>query len=349
MSRVKFKFSSIQIIRATAAFAVAFFHIILGQKETDAANTLFFDFNGAWGVDLFFVISGFIMVYINRDTVPGRRAVGGFFFRRAIRIVPLYWFYTFIAFIAFPLLATFPSAPSLTALVKSLFFIPDNFPVLLVGWTLNYEIYFYLIFALTLFFPSRIRLFLLSLWLGGTCLAGFMSNPFEVYWSFNDLSFYSNPIVLEFLAGIYIGYFLLSEKYLPKWICWLLITVSVASYFVSSALVNDIEAYRAALWGLPSAFIVYSFLCLEHRGLKAPRFLEQLGDSSYSLYLSHLFVVMIIAFIWRNLGFEGYVSNGIYIVVSVIAVLAISELSYRYIEKPSFLLLNQLIKPISKS
>ena len=62
MSRVKFRFSSIQIVRATAAFAVAFFHIILGQKETDAANTLFFDFNGAWGVDLFFVISGFIMV-----------------------------------------------------------------------------------------------------------------------------------------------------------------------------------------------------------------------------------------------------------------------------------------------
>ena len=58
---------------------------------------------------------------------------------------------------------------------------------------------------------------------------------------------------------------------------------------------------------------------------------------------------MIIAFTWRNLGFEGYVSNGIYIVVSVIAVLAISELSYRYVEKPSLLFLNQLIKSISKS
>ena len=97
MTKARKNFSSIQGVRAIAAGAVAFFHIFSTQNRAYPDYALLANFEGAWGVDLFFVISGFVMMYISRDVSPGIDTAKSFMYRRLIRIVPLYWIYTFIS------------------------------------------------------------------------------------------------------------------------------------------------------------------------------------------------------------------------------------------------------------
>ena len=110
---------------------------------------------GAAGVDIFFVVSGFIMVVttMKRDMAPGE-----FLLHRIARIVPVYWVVTILLFAivmyGFKPVGIMRMQPDWLA--KSLLFIPFDRdgrvePIISVGWTLNYEMFFYLLFALGLF------------------------------------------------------------------------------------------------------------------------------------------------------------------------------------------------------
>ena len=145
------KIENIQVLRFIAAFSVMMVHLPV------------FKF-GAWGVDIFFVISGFIMMYITEHNNKN------FLIKRIIRIVPLYWLLTLAVFlIAFlkPEILNNTTA-NFEHLLKSLFFIPFNkneaghFPILFLGWTLNYEIIFYILFAFTIVVFKRFRLMISS-------------------------------------------------------------------------------------------------------------------------------------------------------------------------------------------
>jgi exopolysaccharide production protein ExoZ len=174
--------SSIHYLRALAAVAVV---------ESHATRGLL----GQAGVDVFFVISGFIMWTItSRETAPRI-----FFQRRLIRIVPLYWTAT--------LIMAFHQKVAVDAVVKSLYFIPffgekgQIWPVLVPGWTLNYEMFFYVLVGATLLLPRRIQLACLIV---GLCSLS-LSHPFVVWLRDPVLLTYTNPLVLEFLAGILIA------------------------------------------------------------------------------------------------------------------------------------------------
>ncbi len=328
------KLDSIQSVRAIAAAAVALFHIKNGQELVDAGHMLFANFDGSWGVDLFFVISGFIMVYINRDTASGPAIAGRFLYRRVIRIVPLYWFYTLLIIALY--IAFNRDIPDVDRVVKSLLFIPDGFPVLMVGWTLNYEMYFYLVFTITLLLPRHWRLLALTIWLAGTCLAGFLANPFQVYWSFKDITFYTNPIVLEFLAGVFVGYIYLQQRFLSRQTALLFVLTGFPAIFIARYFISDIETWRFLAWGIPSVMIVYGFLSLEFHKAKGTAALAHLGDSSYSLYLCHLIVTGLISVVWSSFGWQGYFSNIGYLVITTAVVFAVAELSFRFIEQPAY-------------
>ena len=146
--------SNIQILRAIAAILVVAFHTVLAAKSYNLPTEFFYkvDIWGAAGVDIFFIISGFIMVYIQ---INKKKKPLDFLKDRIERIVPLYWFLTL--FIA-ALLIVFPQAfreLSLSAnhLINSLFFINyfngDDHPLLYVGWTLEYEMLFYIVYYLS--------------------------------------------------------------------------------------------------------------------------------------------------------------------------------------------------------
>lgn len=185
---------ALQYLRALAAIAVLIFHA--GQASGFQLHLF------ALGVDLFFVISGFLMVAIT----DAHSRPGPFLRDRVMRVVPLYWIAT-LAWVLLRIAAGGPP-PDLGHLLGSLLFIPVasrhsgsyHFPVLELGWTLNYEMAFYVAFAVSLFVVARWRLPLLTMLFVMAVTAGQWARPGSA-----ALAFWSGPIILEFLAGAWLA------------------------------------------------------------------------------------------------------------------------------------------------
>ncbi len=275
-------FLSIQYLRGLAALGVLLFHA--SQRAGAAFGA------GAAGVDVFFVISGFIMW-----TISARRAAGpgDFLLRRAGRIAPLYWTITLLV-VGLDVLrpSLFPNM-RLTAphVIQSLLFLPHRdptgavAPVIVPGWTLNYEAFFYIVFALTLLAPVGRRAWALTAALGGLCLLGL----FLPHGRWAAVDTYSDPLILEFVAGAWLAKAAAAGRLgsLPAAVA--AIGAGVAILTVVAVTGADPQGWaRLLYWGLPALLIVWGALSLEGAG-RLPLFapLKLLGDASYSLYLIH--------------------------------------------------------------
>jgi exopolysaccharide production protein ExoZ len=231
---------------------------------------------GAFGVDLFFIISGFVMMYSTNFSVKN------FFLKRVIRIIPLYWIFTIGVFaiaIIYPELLNNTKA-NFSELIKSLLFIPFNkngtghFPILFLGWTLNYEIYFYLIFGVCSIFFYKVRDLVCSLFLILIVII-FNSNQSFI------LGVYSNPIVVEFIFGMIAYRTLWLKKYDIHSLLLIFLCVITLSMFPQS---------RAITLGLPMLVIFYIFHFF-FSGKKMLNSIYYLGGCSYSLYLTHPYII----------------------------------------------------------
>jgi exopolysaccharide production protein ExoZ len=264
------KFRSIQALRGIAACGVVVLH---ARYFTGAPTDNGLAQIGGAGVDLFFVISGFIMASIARPSV------GTFLFDRAWRILPL-WFIAVTPWILW-------KQPDWPVLLSSLTLWPiyDHFtlPALIVGWTLSFEWLFYLSIALAM----RTRPLLPLALFGVAVVAGAITHA-PVF----DLI--GNPMIFEFLFGVMIARLPRARSFgLP------LLLIGVAGLAVAPlslcraevAATAAISIWRVIFWGIPAALLVYACLCLEDRfthRIFAPLML--LGDASYSIYLFHCLV-----------------------------------------------------------
>jgi len=327
---------SIQMLRALAASLVVIAHAQVHLEVRGHIQDLdpFLDL-GRVGVDLFFVISGFIMVYVagNEFTKPG--APRDFFIRRIIRVVPTYWIYTSalaVLMILLPHLFSEGKGFGFQHYLASLFFIPweNNIghlkPLLPVGWTLNYEMYFYLVFAILLFMPRRYFLAGLSICLGGGIIAGILYRPLP-----SLLSVATSPLLSEFLVGCGIGILFTGTARLSRTIAHALIATGIIWLLLAAGGVIP-HTIRAVSWGLPSAMIVAGILFLEKSSsIPISKLLVAIGGSSYSLYLTHIFTINALGKIWVSL-FNGH--YGLFIVACVIGSVIVGHLAYLVIEKP---------------
>jgi peptidoglycan/LPS O-acetylase OafA/YrhL len=196
---------SVQYLRAAAALAVVYYHVSALSQETWGLDPERIDHVGAAGVDLFFVISGFVMAMIVGR--PGAFDGREFWVRRIARVVPAYWVITFAVFaLAWFMPHLFNSTTAdVYTLMTSLSFLAldqgggNTTPLLVVGWTLNYEIFFYAIVALTAGLFGDRRLHGASLLLIALVVLGLWFVPEDP-----SLAFYTDPILLEFVFGILI-------------------------------------------------------------------------------------------------------------------------------------------------
>ena len=282
------KLNNLQVLRGLAALAVAYAH-------TTWAPPGWRPF-GFFGVEIFFVISGFIMAM----TVGRHREA--FFRRSLIRILPLCWAGTLLIFliaISYPhfLRSTRPDAAEL---VKSLLFIPfrngsgEISPILFTGWTLNYEMYFYAILAISLLLKVTRPLLLTSALIAAATVACF---PFRQ--SLPVAEFYSNPIVIEFLAGLlayHIYSNVLSIRLPLLYVLRLTVSIGLLSLiFVDEALTRfspaEYMVYRPWTLGVIAFVVVLRATLLSRAGSDIKQtFLILLGDASYSLYIVHPYV-----------------------------------------------------------
>lgn len=434
------KLHSIQILRALAAFAVLIFHIRASESQMIAAASgsemplvggLFT--NGYLGVDLFFVISGFIIVFVAGGSPASPRAASEFLFARLTRVYPIWWI--FAALLAVYMLATYglhglsetgvPAVgrgiPPIEYLVKSFLLMPQpEHPILGVGWTLVHEVHFYMVFALILLAPQRLRPWLLAVWAGLVIAGSLMGLSAPIAGTFLQLATY--PMTFEFILGAGVAYLVASGR---RWRPALLTSVAVF-WLMGATFLHPEPTTHTLLWGrvlwfgLPCALLVYGFASLDlgnrlgalippiagalvaviafqSYGLPYPASEEArieagmtalavgitvclllgalgvllrrqasglppvmnlpvrmaksgavaLGDWSYSLYLTHIFVLESLQRIFARLADlpgetgalfdvpgDGHLGNLVFLVVCIVLSTIVAWLSYRFLERP---------------
>ena len=325
----------VQALRGFAASLVLLSH--LGQFEASTLTNSILLVSTVWGnmgVDLFFVISGFIMVYITRDGYEGGpKRVPEFLFARVTRIYPLYWIVSaalLIVWLIRPNLV-FSSSGNDPQLLNSLLLLPAYaYPLLEVGWTLVYEMMFYIFFAFLLILPMR--------WRGWGLLAsaGIVSVGYALGWQGGSaLQFHLfSPLVLEFLAGTFTGLTYLRLKG-SKPLAFSLVIVGLMGLLVWFFLGAPFEDQGPRVWRLtlPACALILGAAWLDRFEMKPPKFAVTLGDWSYSLYLTHLLSLGLVAQLWLLMGWES-TSSLPFLIVAIALSIGVSGLTYRLIEAP---------------
>jgi len=325
------RFDGIQALRFLAAIMVVFTHSIfyaserLGQGEFSWGT-------GAKGVDIFFVISGFVMVISSRFLVFSEDGWKIFLQKRLIRIVPLYWAATTFKLVVILLISSLVLHAKLDwwVIAKSYLFVPSHNldgeikPFLGVGWTLVFEMFFYLVFSISLLLRKNIYLFVGIVLLIFSMLSLFRGDNFSPWW------FLMDPIILEFYAGMIIGYFTLKNKFIPKIPSIIVSTISLVYLFVSP---NVLSLPRILEHGFPSAMLVWSIVSLEvYLQGKIPRSLIFFGAASYALYLFHPLVAPLAPVVLKKLSIGVF---PISVLLSVTIAMTVAALVHRWLELPS--------------
>jgi exopolysaccharide production protein ExoZ len=338
-------FATIQALRAIAALLVVVYHVfdMWGERADSAAPGVSW-INGAAGVDIFFVISGFVMVVSSRRLASLPRAWWTFIQHRIVRIVPLYWLLTTAKLVLVFLFADLAlrSAHDFGYVARSYLFFPvvdgaGHFrPLLPVGWTLTYEFLFYLLFALALALRVDV-LRALGPGLGLLVIAALFRTQGWPAWTI-----LFNTIVVEFIFGVVLAKLILRRWLLPSGAAACLV---VAGFVLILAVPEGSESLRPLTWGLPALAIVAGAVSLErHVASVIPHWLLALGDASYSIYLTHGFVVPVIGLVfiffhWTNLSAE---------VVAVLACLVagsiVGWIVYVAVERPIMLAVKRQAK-----
>jgi peptidoglycan/LPS O-acetylase OafA/YrhL len=354
MESERVNYRNIQGLRAIAALMVVASHMFwdIIPMRTHWAKP-YVAAIGPSGVDIFFVISGFIIYNVAKrsatqvDIVGRGRTVYEFALKRIIRIYPLYWIAFAVAaliMIWVPLPASFVRKPQ-----PELFLLINGIPNFRVqaAWTLTFEVYFYAVVALCLFlFPKKILAGLL-IWfavVGSAILLG------TVFGLPVPLDYLFAPILLEFLLGVVIG--LLVERGQNRYSAASIGVGIIWVIFGAFELHHDggraAQSYllRLVWWGFPAALIVYGVLALETRNAWImPKTLQYLGNASYSIYLWHAILFIGIAAVFQHLGWVEVVDRTVLSVFMGMLGLGVGILSYHYLEKPSLKLLgNTLIR-----
>lgn len=339
---MKTQIANIQSLRGAAAMLVVLFHLTSiegnyghGHRLMSAYWTI-----GMSGVDLFFVISGFIMVTVTRGTFQAAGASRRFLAHRITRIYPLYWFFSLLVlalFLARPELLKRSLQGGEVDLLGSFLLLPqDGLPLLMVGWTLIHEMYFYLVFALLLRFPEGRLVRLLALWAGIVAGVGL----FLPASSGATLRLVTHPLTLEFIAGCLAALLIHRGTVRAGWLCLGAgIAAWLAGYFLHVGLGRGLEPSawaRVLLFGIPAALVVYGLVALEMRhGSVLPRWAVRLGDASYSIYLSHVLVMGALARFGTTFAQAGDPAlRPLVLVALVVAAAGFGIACHRFLEKP---------------
>ena len=333
--------NNLQVLRGIAAMLVVWVHTQLMVTTAFIPTSL--RQVGFGGVDLFFVISGFIIVH----STSGSRDWSTFLKRRFFRVAPLYYVFTLIAVV---ICYVRPSIFNLTGIDfsmigKSFLFIPFEittnsiYPVYPLGWTLNYEMFFYAAFAPMLLLGSlKARIAVLGAALVVLATIGtFIHHP-------DDIGlipyFYTRPVILDFVFGLIIGGTWQHFPTRPAILYYVLLIAGFVGLVFSGRVLpsENLVVFPATAtvlrYGVPSALIVTGMAGLERCDRKIDnRVLRLLGDASYSIYLSHFFIFLPLASAASRF-LSGDVATLLLGVFTMIAAPVFGVFIYRNVERP---------------
>ena len=308
------KIANIQVMRGIAALAVTFFHIAGTQRKEGFDTWIFFPFInwGSWGVDLFFIISGYVMaVSLSQNSQSSTR----FLLKRFIRIYPLYFSLTIlfclISIITPKLFTTFPLESDwfIASLTMTSGLLGFGEPILGQGWTLEFEALFYILIAVVIFLKQSKRLELLtSLLLLGLCLFGV------------------NTIILEFSFGMLVAKF---KREVQKLHRYRLLIIWFGISFLLMQISYETETLpRIVSFGIPCLLVFFGFI------LVAPTkntLLLYLGEISYSIYLIQFFIIPA-CFKFFKESSQSEIIGDVRGVFAIVMIIGFSHITHKLIE-----------------
>lgn len=325
------RLQGLQALRAVAALLVVFFHI--AGELTGQHATLFDGWIGAIGVDIFFVISGYIMFRIMNGTGQGLRPSLLFLAHRIGRIVPIYWLVTLLVIIAWLLTGRdliFANGVPPSALRFTLSFgLATVSPLVLVGWTLSFEMFFYVLSSLAIIAFRTILARFVFVALVLICLTA-VGQIFDL-----QRPFVLRSLILEFAVGGAI--FLLTDRYrFPTWTA----LSAAAAAVIGGILLSSTHAYThgSPFWVVVAGSAVFAAIVAE-RAVPWHRFSlgQALGDASYSLYLTHLYVLIAISALVFESGLAptgGGLGRFVVLILVPLAACPVALLVYAKVERP---------------
>ena len=318
---------SIQYMRAIAVLLVMFYHAMGKGEVYSGASWDWFNF-GTAGVDLFFIISGYIMCYTARRK---KTSIYKFIKARFTRIIPLYWTLTIVALVIYLIMPDkINSSGGDTSIFHSFTLLPTSSKYLIQnGWTLSYEFFFYIIFSFGLIFSDSRKYLIPSIILTILAMVGQLFRPDNVY-----LGFMTNPILIEFVMGIAVFNLMKKYKFSQK---------IATSLCLSSIILFAGVSYwgrtgdRIIDYGIPCLLLFIGLLNLEdnlqkHKHNHLSKLLGKAGDSSYSSYLIHPFFLVAASLIFDKLGITSF--GNLFIISLVLGSLLTGWICYVALEKP---------------
>lgn len=329
-ARPRAEIVELQYLRAIAVLMVVVGHLHQAGGRLTGADILGpVGYLGFAGVDVFFVISGFIIHTLYRSA---SRPTASYALKRLNRIYPLYWIFTGLALLGYLAMGDNLSRDitRLDWLTTITLWPTSQPPLLLVGWTLIHELYFYLVYGLLLFLPGRWRWFAIAAWLGLTLLALTSWLETSAPWSRLALS----PFNLLFIAGL--GLAELRPHLAPtRWVALgtLLVGSAIAILWTQA---NGLEGmanigHRVFAFLTMAIALVWTLLAWQPRW---HRFLADLGDWSYAIYLGHLLAIGFLARAIAHIMGTGLISTVTLYLGGLAASLLLGWLTHRLIETP---------------
>jgi len=315
-------------MRAIAAFLVVLTHVATKGAKYSSDPLSWFNVGGA-GVDLFFIISGFIMCH----TVEHKEAnFPSFIKARVHRIIPLYWTLTTFALIVFLISPEMiNSSGGNTDIITSYFLFPTESKFLVqAGWTLTYEFFFYFLFSSSFIVKKSYRYFFPIVIIAAIVSISFIRKPANY-----QIKYLTDSILLEFVFGILAFYFARNVKARSVFGIPLIVLSIAAMAFVNDPSFSDMP--RVIRFGMPAWVFFIGMTIMEPWFQKYSsnvifKVLREMGNSSYSLYLTHPFSLVILSMAFSRIGLNKFAIPFV-ILLSIGAVIS-GHLCYLFIEKP---------------
>ena len=324
----KKRFNSLQIIRALSAILIVGHHVSLYMHDASLPilNKIFF--NGWVGVDVFLVLSGFILYYTSHKKIGQRDQCKEFIFKRLSRIYPIYWVILSTVLIIWP--SYFGTRFGIKDIIKSYLLVPQTIlPILGVTWFLSYIVFFYLIFAISIYFDKKISFPLISVWVIGVLLSSFGV--------IHNTNFYVNFIFskhfIEIIAGCLIAIIFIKKPnkkpYFPLLIGFIIFLLTY--YQIINGFILRDSTESKLLFSLAVGLIILGCVSYElNHNLYFPKSTIAIGDASYTIFLTHFNILTFTNLLNMRLGFHSILEFLYHITVLIVLGIVI----YYKVEKP---------------
>lgn len=342
----------IQGLRGAASLLVVLFHT--SGNSIDKLNKEFLGnifFFGSAGVDVFFVLSGFIITYTSFGLLGNTANIGRFFYKRAVRIFPSYWIiisFFLLAQLVFPAFYRTHFSLTINNIAGSYLLVPGHQMVNGVSWSLSYELFFYFLFAIAFIIRQKKWAFYLAglyaMAIITLCTTGYSLDKAGVW-----TSLLLSPMNIEFFFGVLAAALIARLPQivnLPFMITGILLLLAGSIYTDKLGInLHPVYYQRVLLFGIPSFFLIIGLVKFElSKNLEIHGIFLKLGEASYSIYLLHLPLLVAFMKVIAKFNVSSSVLQHLLILTAIYFICCIGVLFYKFVEKPLIGKLNALYK-----